>query len=129
LQRANHELKQRIKELEGNNTNLFKQNRKQLKTICQFGGRIEELEAQLAEMQLNCDDSRNAHKTSDEWRSHWQTKAAELEALLKVAKCPNALCSDGAFQHGPTPDGDWIAEQCQWCAERKAIIGSECDEN
>jgi hypothetical protein len=37
----------KIEELEGNNTNLFKQNMKQLKTICQFGGRIKELEQEV----------------------------------------------------------------------------------
>ncbi len=43
-----------------------------------------------------------------------------LEALLKVADCPNC---DGSmtipFQDG---NGDWDAEPCQWCFERHALL-------
>ncbi len=44
-----------------------------------------------------------------------------LEALLRVARCPNEKCQDGAIPHGPDPDGNWEAEQCQWCDERAAL--------
>ncbi len=41
-----------------------------------------------------------------------------LEVLLRVARCPNDGCRDGAVpvQVG---EGEWEAEQCQWCDERK----------
>ena len=48
--------------------------------------RIAELEAQLEETQLNCDDNENAHRTSDQWRSHWQTKAGELQSKLDAVR-------------------------------------------
>ena len=44
---------------------------------------------------------------------------AELLGLLKMAHCPNRDCIGGAIPHGPNPDGDWEAEQCQWCVMRE----------
>ena len=45
--------------------------------------------------------------------------------LLKVAKCPNAHCVDGTCQRGF--DDDYEVFECQFCHERKALLGtSEC---
>ena len=43
-----------------------------------------------------------------------------LKELLRVAKCPNAHCVDGVIQEG-FPD-DYQVFQCQWCAERDALL-------
>lgn len=45
-----------------------------------------------------------------------------LRTLLEIARCPNASCIDGAIPHGPDPDGNWEAEQCQWCDERQQAL-------
>ncbi len=42
-----------------------------------------------------------------------------LQGLLKVAKCPNCDGS-GAMPH-QVADGEWEAEQCQWCDETKGL--------
>ena len=36
----------------------------------------------IAELEEELDQAVHAHKVSDEWRSHWHTKAAELEQQL-----------------------------------------------
>ena len=47
-------------------------------------------------------------------------KIKDLKGLLKVAKCPNN-CIKGAI---PINVGDDVElEQCQWCAERKRLVG------
>jgi hypothetical protein len=49
-----------------------------------------------------------------------EAKDAELERLqnlLKVAKCPNENCTNGAVFSGLDPDGQDQWEQCQWCDE------------
>ena len=50
----------------------------------------------------------------------------QIDELLKVAQCPNSQCDNG---HIPVrqndPDGDWDWGQCQWCAERDAVVGKE----
>jgi len=45
-----------------------------------------------------------------------------LRELLKIARCPNTSCVDGAIPHGPYSDGSWEAEQCQWCDERSTAL-------
>lgn len=47
---------------------------------------------------------------------------AETRELLRVARCPNTSCVDGAIPSGPDPDGNWSAEQCQWCYERNKAL-------
>lgn len=42
--------------------------------------------------------------------------------LLRVARCPDTDCHKGAIPHGPDPDGNWEAQQCQWCYERDTTI-------
>lgn len=62
-------------------------------------------------------------------------RVKELEALLKAAKCPNCDGS-GVVQievpihqccNQPWPSGECCGEveQCQWCAEREALIGDK----
>lgn len=48
-------------------------------------------------------------------------KAVEL---LKISKCPDVECVDGAI---PTQIGEmeWSATQCQFCAERKFLVGDK----
>ncbi len=48
---------------------------------------------------------------------------ARLRGLLGAARCPNCDGS-GAIPHGPTPDGDWEAEQCQWCYEKQEALAA-----
>jgi len=48
----------------------------------------------------------------------------QVHALLRVAQCPSN-CDDGAIPHGPNPDGEWEAEQCQFCYERTELLGDE----
>jgi len=50
------------------------------------------------------------------------TRIAELEGLLRIARCPDTDCYKGAIPHGPDPDGNWEAQQCQWCYERDAAL-------
>jgi hypothetical protein len=57
-----------------------------------------------------------------------EKRIRQLESLLRVAKCPNSDCIDGAIPHGPYPDGNWEAEQCQWCYEKEALLEDEKDE-
>ncbi len=45
--------------------------------------------------------------------------------LLNIAICPNTSCVDGAIQRGPDPDGNWEAEQCQWCDEKEQALVNE----
>lgn len=45
----------------------------------------------------------------------------KLKGLLKIAKCPNTDCKDGAIPHQLTAD-NWIAEQCQWCYEKDELL-------
>jgi hypothetical protein len=56
------------------------------------------------------------------WNAEYRTRMRKLETLLKVARCPNSQCIDGAIPHGPDPNGEWEAEQCQWCAEYNALM-------
>ena len=44
----------------------------------------------------------------------------QLEALLKVAKCPDPNCEDGVVQ---VFTGE--VYQCQWCAEKAALENRE----
>jgi len=41
--------------------------------------------------------------------------------LLAFAKCPN--CDGSGATAVQVAEGEWEAEQCQWCDERKALIG------
>ena len=56
-----------------------------------------------------------------------QATIERLRELLKVARCPDEDCIDGAVPHGPTPDGHWEACQCQWCDERKTTLEADDD--
>lgn len=111
--KTNQDLRKRIEELEVDTENLIKAHNEMSeqaqKRITKLQAQVEanilagdalqhqrdELKAQLDETQLNCDDHENAHKTSDEWRPHWQTKAGELQARLdKVCEiCESRLGS------------------------------------
>jgi len=44
-----------------------------------------------------------------------------METLLRAAFCPSD-CDGGSIPHGPDPDGQWEAEQCQWCYERGQLL-------
>ena len=44
----------------------------------------------------------------------------QLEALLKVAKCPNS-CVDGVIHATRLGEVYDEIEPCQWCAERKEL--------
>jgi len=46
----------------------------------------------------------------------------KLKALLKVAKCPNIDCDNQGNIAVRDQDGDWEAEQCQWCYERAEAV-------
>ena len=37
----------------------------------------------------------------------YHARIETLEALLRIARCPNTDCHDGAIPHGPDPDGHW----------------------
>ena len=54
-----------------------------------------------------------------------QSENAELRKLVAIARCPNTSCSDGAIPLGPDPDGNWEAEQCQWCYEKDKALGDK----
>ena len=54
-------------------------------------------------------------------------RIAELEGILKIAKCPDCDGS-GYFAHGPYDDGSWEQEQCQWCDERNCLLTTEGEE-
>ena len=41
---------------------------------------------------------------------------SDLTERLRSMPCGLTECTDGAIPHGPTPDGQWEAEQCQICA-------------
>lgn len=51
-------------------------------------------------------------------------RVGELEKLLRIARCPNTECRDGAIPR-QVADQEWEAEQCQWCYERKAALGKQ----
>lgn len=45
----------------------------------------------------------------------------KLVELLRIAKCPNSECQDGAIPH-QVGEQEWEAEQCQWCDEKKQAL-------
>lgn len=64
-----------------------------------------------------------APETAQE-RDELRERNAGLMELLKVARCPDADCSDGVIPH-QVPSDDWGAERCQWCYERDIAIANE----
>lgn len=48
-------------------------------------------------------------------------KTEDYGELVRQWPCPQG-CVDGSIPHGPTPDGDWIAQQCQFCDERELVL-------
>lgn len=46
----------------------------------------------------------------------------QVRKLLKASRCPDEDCVDGSVPHGPDPDGNWTAQQCQWCEERRRAL-------
>jgi hypothetical protein len=49
-----------------------------------------------------------------------EQRIKQLEALLKVAKCPNS-CVDGVIHTTRLGEVYDEIEPCQWCAERAAL--------
>jgi hypothetical protein len=47
---------------------------------------------------------------------------AHAKELLKVAKCPNEGCGGQGWSAHQVAEGVWEQEQCQFCAERKALL-------
>lgn len=45
----------------------------------------------------------------------------DLIANIKAWPCVQD-CDNGAIPHGPDPDGNWEAQQCQFCYERQEVI-------
>lgn len=64
------------------------------------------------------------HRLQNEIES-LRARVAELEGLLKVAKCPDDSCDGkGSIAHGPYSDGSYEQEQCQWCDEKKTALST-----
>ena len=104
--------------------------------------RLTDTERQLHEAQSRADKAeaevarlRNTFtRLRAEKLEYWMERCERLEAesnqrlqLLQAAKCP-ACDGSGAIPHGPTLDGDWELEECQWCHERNAELTPEPDE-
>ncbi len=53
--------------------------------------------------------------------SQYKRERDEARRLLEVSACPSN-CDDGAIPHGPDPDGNWEAVQCQLCYEREQAL-------
>ena len=54
-----------------------------------------------------------------------QAENEQLKRLLKYAVCPDSNCCNGSIPH-QVAEGEWEAEQCQWCYERdQALKGDE----
>ena len=45
-------------------------------------------------------------------------RGEELEALLKVAKCPNDGCDNNGTIAHQVAYNEWEPEQCEWCYEK-----------
>ncbi len=72
--------------------------------------------------------AKSALEGTDEWkdydyptnragqRENLRKRFREAKRLLELSECPNN-CSDGQYL---VANDDW--EQCQWCAERKAVL-------
>lgn len=58
----------------------------------------------------------------DDYAGVREARVANLEALLKAAKCPN--CDGSGSIPRQVAEDDWEAEQCQWCAERERILST-----
>jgi len=48
---------------------------------------------------------------------------SKLRELLAFAKCPDEDCDGQGFSVVPDGDGSAMQQQCQWCHERKELIG------
>lgn len=58
---------------------------------------------------------------------HYKCAVAKIErlrGLLGAARCPNCDGS-GVIPYGPTSNGDWEVEPCQWCYEKQEALAGE----
>ena len=109
-------LHDRIAELE----KFDEDNREELRMADKY---IKELEAQVVALQNKCARRGLSPEDSDAL----QAENERLRVLLKVAQCPNQHCDGEGTCAGEVPgydgEGDLDVWQCQWCAERKALLG------
>lgn len=92
--------------------------------------RLAALEAELVAANQKIADLRAVCNVNGDWTlrvSRLEQDNARLRGLLGAARCPNCDGS-GAIPHGPTPDGDWEAEQCQWCYEKQEALAAGGDQ-
>lgn len=78
-------------------------------------GRYEE---QVAKLKITFDQAVNLGRST-------QAKLEQVKGLVEVARCPNLQCIEGAIPHRSAPGSDLEWEQCQWCAEKQAIIDGD----
>lgn len=83
------------------------------------------LEAEVARLRERDTEFQRRMRAVDDENERLQDGAALV--LLKAAKCPDPNCDGEGMCCGEVPgyDGepDLDCWQCQWCAERKALLG------
>ncbi len=52
-----------------------------------------------------------------------QARLKDSEGLLRVAKCPS--CDGSGIVAVGSNETGWEPEQCQWCSEKKTLLGEE----
>lgn len=71
-------------------------------------------------------EARNWKRIAEDATHVEREELTRLRGLLGAARCPNCDGS-GVFYYGPTSNGDWEAEQCQWCYEKQEALAAGGD--
>ena len=80
----------------------------------------------IVELETRCDPAEDlrSRRIAEDLAGAYAVILSEARSLLKVARCPDEGCHDGAVPVQVGED-EWEANECQWCAERDAVLGTE----